>query len=332
MAKRLPLIGVDLMGGDSSPLEFIKPLLELAEKNLSRFNLCILATSHFLKKFNALEKDFPKVYQNIVLEEISDVVTMDDHPLTAARHKKNSSMSIGMKKLKAKKLDAFISMGNTGALVANATLYLSPLQQDAKPCLMATLPTKLKSMVVLDVGANINCKTTHLIQYAKLGATFQKMQGIENPKVALLNIGEEKGKGRVEFQETYLELQKYAKSTGSDITFLGNIEGTQAFDGEIDVLVTDGFSGNIFLKTAEGIASLILDSLKNLDNEESASIKKKFQDDTYPGALLLGSNSIVIKCHGGSSAKNLLNAVLESCYLVEKEFITALQKELISLP
>ncbi len=184
---------------------------------------------------------------------------MDDDPLIAVRRKKDSSLCQGLQYLKEKKIDAFVSAGNTGALLFAAKTTLKTLKGIDRPALLALLPTKKKEVAVLDVGANLSLKPDHIVQFAQMGIAYQKSRGIENPIVGLLNIGIEAKKGTPQLQEAYLKLDAMNRDQPF---FAGNIEGKDVFHGNIDVLVTDGFTGNVFLKTAEGIAAFILEQLE----------------------------------------------------------------------
>ena len=306
-AKRLqrPLkIGVDLMGSDNAPQVLLDALHATAlPKDVE---LVVICTEEFhSKKFKVVHAP--------------EFIRMDEPPLVSLRKKKNASMSVGLRLLREGKLDALVSAGNTGALVSSAKMILRTLKGILRPALLTLMPTKKNPVAVLDVGANVQAKAEHLVQFAKLGAAYQKARGLARPTVGLLNIGSEAMKGTSEHRVAYHELQM------SSLRFVGNIEGKSVFDGEIDVLVTDGFTGNIFLKTAEGIASLILDGLQPQD------ATKHFQSlhyAEYPGALLAGVKGIVIKCHGYSTPRGFVNGVLGAVELAKERFLDKLMNEL----
>jgi glycerol-3-phosphate acyltransferase PlsX len=238
---------------------------------------------------------------------------MDEHPLHSLRRKKNASIPVGMRLLKEGKIDAFVSSGNTGALVSSAKMILSMLPGIHRPALLALMPTKKNPVAVLDVGANIQVKAQHLVQFAHVGAAYQKARGIDHPTVGILNIGSEALKGTSELRLAY---QKLLNLKNAPFRFAGNIEGKSVFDGDVDVLVTDGFTGNIFLKTAEGIASLILDRLhahipaSELKKLNISDLQRHLHYAEYPGALLAGVRGIVIKCHGYTTPQGFANGVL----------------------
>ncbi len=228
--------------------------------------------------------------------------------------------------LQAKRLHAFISAGNTGALMCAAKLLLPMLPGIDRPALLTLLPTRRNEIAVLDIGANTSCKTHHLIEFALIGAAFQKIRGVSNPKVGLLNIGSEAKKGTPQLREAYAQLEKM---TPFQLDFAGNIEARDVFQGKIDVLVTDGFTGNIFLKTAEGIAGVVLDQLEETAQEECsphlkgvlAEMRQRLHYAEYPGAILCGIDGIVMKCHGNALAQSLINTTISSIRLIEHRFI-----------
>lgn len=305
--QQLLKIGIDLMGNDNAPQNLLDALKAISWP--PSVELFAIGTPEFAKEASPFH-----------FVPAPEVIGMEEHPLFALRRKKNASMSVGMRLLKEEKIDALVSAGNTGALVSSAKMILSTLPGILRPCLIALMPTKKNLVAVLDVGANVEAKAAHLVQFASIGAAFQKTRGNQNPTVGLLNIGSEPLKGTSELRLAYHELQK-----SKSFRFAGNIEGKTVFDGDVDVLVTDGFTGNVFLKTAEGIASLILDRIQ-VSHEV-----KKFQSlhyAEYPGALLAGIRGIVIKCHGYSTPKGFTNAVLGSIVLAKEGFVQKLLNEL----
>lgn len=295
-------IGIDVMGSDSSPEILLQVVVELAKELKDVARLFVFGSPNLV------------VPSEITLVPADEVIEMTDDPLVAIRRKKHSSLVLGMQMLKKKEIDALVSAGNTGALLAAAATMLPLLNSIDRPALMTLLPTKLKPMAVLDVGANIKVKPEHLVQFARLGIAYQKSRGVNEPKVGLLNIGTEEKKGSSELQEAYQKLQ----SLGAD--FLGNIEGRDAFLGHIDVLVTDGFTGNVFLKTAEGMADFIFDILEDTV-PELEDLHQKFDYDEYPGAILSGVEGIVVKCHGVASQTALYKSVKAAIGLLENNFI-----------
>jgi len=304
-------VGVDLMGNENSPEAL------LAILRVTKLPVGVELVAFGLPEF---EKN-----AGISYVAVKEFISPEDHPLISLRQKRESSLSVGLRQLKAKKLDAFVSAGNTGALVSGAKMILGNLPGILRPALLARMPTKKQPVVVLDVGAVVQVRATHLIQFALLGTAYCKIQGIEKPTVGLLNIGSEPLKGTSELREAYQFLKNMKNPP---FHFAGNIEGKSVFDGNVDVLIADGFTGNIFLKTAEGIASLILDRFGTiLPRTEFQKIHPQIEDlqrnlhyAEYPGALLVGVQGTVIKCHGYSTPQGFANAVLGAAELALRDF------------
>lgn len=296
-------IGVDLMGGDSSPPDLVKALKSIALP--PGLDLILIGTPEWAPLAA------PFAYQ-----VASDVIEMSDPPLLSLRRKKNASLCVGIRMLKEGKIQGFVSAGNTGALVSYAKIALTTLPGVLRPALLALMPTKKDPVAVLDVGANLQAKAAHLIQFGWIGAAYQQARGIERPTVGLLNIGSEALKGTSEHRLAYSALQQH-----KEFKFIGNVEGKSAFDGHVDVLVTDGFTGNVFLKTAEGVASFILDQVE----DPIKSQFKRLHYAEYPGALLAGVRGVVIKCHGYSTPQGIANGVLHAAELIVGNFLGRLQ-------
>lgn len=311
-------IGIDLMGAEIPPEEYVKTLTQTFRD--SDLELFLIASEKVFKTFS----DIPSL--NYVYSE--EVIEMEDDPLFAIRRKKKSSMHVGLEMLKNKEIDAFISLGNTGALVALSILSLSTLSGISRPALLALLPTHKKPLAVLDLGAHIDCKPENFLDFAILANGYQKIMGIPTPRIGLLNIGSEKIKGTKHIKKVY----NYLYEKKDLFNFVGNIEPKEIFKGDVDVIVTDGFTGNILLKTSEGIASLVLDELGQNENVISKSffqdLKKRLHYAQYPGALLIGLNSLVVKCHGYSSPQALINGIMGVKEMVASNFIEKLKNHL----
>jgi glycerol-3-phosphate acyltransferase PlsX len=312
-------IGVDLMGNENSPEALLAAL-----KNM------ILPSGVELVAFGLPE--FEKI-AGIPYVATQEYIASEDPPLISLRRKKEASLSVGLRQLKAKKIDAFVSAGNTGALVSGAKMILGNLPGILRPALLARIPTKKHPLIVLDVGAVVQAKAAHLIQFSLLGAAFSQTQGIDKPTVGLLNIGSEPLKGTSELREAYQHLKSMKNPPFS---FAGNIEGKSVFEGHVDILITEGFTGNIFLKTAEGIASLILDRFGTLlPANEYQKIHSKIEDlqqnlhyAQNPGAILIGVQGIVIKCHGYSTPQGFANGIAGAADLLLKDFSGELKKQM----
>jgi len=310
-------IGIDLMGCDTQPEQIAAAIEEITPDLPPHFSVVLIGTSG-----SFTPKKDPRI--SYVLAE--DFIAMDEDPLYAIRRKKNSSLSLGTQMLREKKIDAFISAGNTGALIASAILTLSRLPGIEHPALLTLMPTtQPKSVAVLDVGANPTAKAHHLVQYAAMGLAFQRSCGIENPTVGLLNIGAEERKGTPEVRDAYKKLAELKE------TFIGNVEGRDAFNGHVDVIVTDGFTGNIFLKTAEGIASFVLSQIEQAAAAEIfATLRKRLHYAEYPGAVLCGVEGIVMKCHGDGMPNAFRESLKETCRLLDNDFLTKIKELLAS--
>lgn len=330
MGKNLR-IGVDLLGSDTPTQELFEGAVSAALELPSSFHLvcfCKKGQSEFLRKACP-----SKLTSKISFIFVSQEIEMKDPPLYAIRRKRDSSLCLGISQLKNKEIDVFVTAGNTGALTAYSTLELNRLKGIERPALLTILPSQLKRMTVLDVGANVNPKTEHLLQYAQMGAAFQKIAyNVEKPNVALLNIGSEAMKGTLIAQKAYQVISDFCESSLNQhlkMQFKGNYEAQRVFSGEIDVLVTDGFSGNIFLKTCEGVTSFILNHLeKNYFHQFSPSKKTILSAlntflnyAEYPGAILAGVDQLVIKCHGYSSPKAMYTGILGAAALVQKQLL-----------
>lgn len=319
-------VAIDLMGGDSSPQEIFQALLAINQEISPGDSLVAIAQHSIVPTLRNIHGNLASSIEFITTGE---AIEMEEAPLFAVRRKKDSSMAAGMRLLKEKKIDAFVSSGNTGALVAFAKLHLSPLPHIERPALLVMMPTEKGKVTVLDVGANITPKPQHLVSYALLGSLYRQcMLGEKQPKVGLLNIGVEEQKGTTGLKETYQLLQQTFKEN-----FLGNIEGREVFQGKIDVLVTDGFTGNVFLKTSEGISGFLAEYLqKHFDIPQIVShLYQQFNYSEHPGALLCGVDGIVIKCHGFSDKQAVMNGIRGAFTLVKKALLPNLKAKLSHL-
>lgn len=309
------------MGSDNSPELLLKTASNLAASLPKNVELVAIGAPRYASLTPLSFKSAPST------------IEMDDPPLTAIRRKKDSSLCIGLRMLKAKELDAFVSAGNTGALVTFAKMTLGMLPGILRPALLALMPTKRQPVAVLDVGANTENKAAHLVQFALIGAAYKRARGIALPAVGLLNIGQEATKGTSELRLAYAELSTMNHLSRPFFHFAGNIEGLSVFDGQIDVLITDGFTGNIFLKTAEGIASLILDRLNERSEfahlqDHLADLKRHLHYAEYPGAFLCGVHGIVIKCHGYSSPQAFASGIREAVRIASEGFLQIIESKL----
>lgn len=313
------------MGSSSSPQIIFEAVLAISQEVGPSDTLVCLAQHAILPQLREKYKGWLPSIEFITTEE---AIEMEEPPLLAVRRKKNSSMAAGMRLLKESTIDAFVTAGNTGALVASAMHHLPMLPHIERPALLVTMPTEKGKVVVLDVGANINPRPQQLVSYAHLGSLYRHcIYGENSPTIGLLNIGVEEQKGTKELKETYQMLQEIFQTR-----FLGNIEGREVFQGRIDVLVTDGFTGNVFLKTSEGISSFLAEYLqKNFDVPEIVThLYQQFNYSEHPGALLCGVDGLVIKCHGFSDNAALKNGIRGAFALVRDNLLSKLKEKLLS--
>jgi glycerol-3-phosphate acyltransferase PlsX len=330
--KRKQFVGVDLMGSDNVPAALLSAAASLSPFLPSHIELIAIGAPDCEKAAKS---------HGLHFQLAPEAIGMEESPLLALRRKKQSSLCVGLRLVKEGKLDALVSAGNTGALVSASKMILGTFRDISRPALLALMPTKKRPVAVLDVGANLQAKASQLVQFAHLGAAYQKARGISDPRIGILNIGSEASKGTSEIRLAYKELSKLP-------AFAGNIEGKSVFDGDVDVLVTDGFTGNIFLKTAEGIANLVLDRLHariphppffpKVDATLRAPLSEiqAHLDDLqrhlhyaeYPGALLCGVKGAVVKCHGYSTPEAFANGIRGAIEFASSHFITILQNQL----
>jgi len=334
------------MGGDNPPELLFEAVLLAVEQHSPTHTFVLLATQQVVDILHLqyMDRLAVKTTARIEFHIVDDVITMADDPLSAVRVKKSASVNVGMRMLKKHHLDAFISSGNTGALIAAATLLLPMLPGISRPALLATLPTKKKPVAIIDIGGNLYCKAINLVQFAQMAAVYQRCrEGVNCPKIGLLNIGVESRKGTKELRQAYQMLQDLSLrkevQDGCAMKFIGNIEAREIFDGRVDVLVTDGFTGNILLKTSEGAAAFVVDqfeaavknaSPKILVNGEKKDLLKKFDYSEYPGAIVCGVDGLVIKCHGNATPCSLYHSIMGAIGLAERGLVRKIKASLIS--
>jgi glycerol-3-phosphate acyltransferase PlsX len=325
------------MGGDAPPQSLFPAVLQALETLTDAHSFLVIATQAVIDQLLPLVEQacLPEKRHTIAFHMVNETISMADKPLEAVRRKKGSSLVVGVRLLKKKHLSALVSCGNTGALVAATALALPMLPGIERPGLLAQLPTLKSDLVVLDVGGNVQSKARHLVQFARFGAAYQRVaKKIAKPKIGLLNIGSESKKGTQEIRQAHETLSLDAQTNSSLMQFVGNIEARDIFGGDIDVLVTDGFTGNVLLKAAEGVASFIFTALgQSVSGTESAtvtslleSVQRRFNYAEYPGAIVCGVDGVVLKAHGNSSSKALLQSIFEASKLVEQQTILSIKK------
>jgi glycerol-3-phosphate acyltransferase PlsX len=319
-----PKIIVDGFGGDNAPVEAVLGAVEALSEDSG---LEIVITGDGAKIKQILKNNNIPQNPRLTVFHAPETVTNEDDPISAVKRKKNSSLVAGLSLVAEGKGGAFVSGGNTGAVLTGATLIIKRIRGIKRAALCPEIPTVNGSAVIIDVGANAECKAEFLPQFAAMGAVYAKeILGIQNPKAGLINIGVEAHKGTGTVVEAYRLLEK-----AENINFVGNIEARDILNGYADVLVSDGWTGNIALKSVEGTASVLMNMLKDVFYESALTkmaalflkkglknFKKRFDHTEAGGAALLGLNAPVIKAHGSSDRKNFKNAILFAAGLCEK--------------
>ncbi len=304
-------IGLDIMGGDFAPAEAIKGIQSFLEQVPdSPVHLMLVGNRDVAAPYMHLIEPYAGRYTFV---DAPDTIGMNEHPTKALKEKPNSSIAVGFGMMQRGKADAFISAGNTGAMLVGAMYTVKAIEGVQRPTIATPIPrTDGKFSCILDVGINADCKPEHLVQFAQLGSLYaQHILGVEAPKVGLLNLGEEEGKGNILAQATYPLLKER-----SDINFAGNIEGRDVFYGKADVIVCEGFVGNVVIKMAESIYDIF---------KVQKGIRDEFLDtfnfEVYGGTPILGVNSPVIIGHGISHALAFHNMIELAARFIETDLI-----------
>jgi len=332
--KNLITIAVDAMGGDGSPAKVIDGIKHHCKENKNIFY-------RIFGNRDEIQKCIPKNLNSNCFEinHTSEKVSGDDSPLGAAKRGKNTSMWLAIESVKEKKSDIVISAGNTGALLVIAKLNLKMIENIDKPALSGLWPSKKGMSVVLDLGANIECNDKNLIDFSIMGSSLLKsLYPEEKARVALLNIGSEEIKGNETIKQTY---QKLNQIKNEDFEFKGFIEGSHIMDGDVNVIVADGFTGNIALKTAEGTANFITSELKKimtnsfigkisslLNISNLKKFKARLDPRLYNGAIFIGLDSPVVKSHGGTDYIGFSNSLSVCEKIVKGNLIDKIKKNI----
>ena len=324
---------LDAMGGDNAPDANIKGAVNAINKVKAEVVLVgkedVIRSK--IKEFYG--KEMEEISDRLKIHNATETIEMEDQPTVAIKHKKDSSMVVGFNMLKHDEGDVFISAGNSGALLAGATLLVGRIKGIDRPALAGILPAYKSQLLLMDCGSNTNCKPINLLQFAQMATIYLRNTfGIEKPAVGLLNIGTEETKGNELVRESYKLLKE--KSKELDINFVGNVEGRDAFSGKIDVVVTDGFTGNVFLKTTEGLGKFVKTTLKesftkNLMAKISyitahgpiKSLSKAMDYKSYGGALFLGVKKPVVKAHGSSDELLFEYTIMQAEKFVENKAV-----------
>jgi len=318
-------IAVDAMGGDNAPREIVNGAIEAARRARDRYEVILVGDEKAVKKelkSHHFIKDLP-----ISVVHASEKVEMDEAPATVLRKKPDSSIAVAVQLHKEGKVDAVVSAGNTGAVMAASLFILNRINGVKRPAIGSFMPHESGVGLMIDVGSNVDCKPLHLMQFGLMGSIFMThIMNINKPRVGLLNIGEEESKGNEVIQEAYRLL------SNSSLNFIGNIEGRGVMRGEADVIVCDGFIGNIVLKFGESLARMIALTLKRkiggniagnigayLIRPKFRKLLKIFDYQEYGGAPLLGVKGNCIICHGRSNNRAIRNAVEEACKMIQEK-------------
>ncbi|KAK2320377.1 phosphate acyltransferase [Clostridioides difficile] len=306
-------IVIDGMGGDNAP----KSNVEGAVNAIKEYQVDLIITGDkdlLEKEFSNYEFDRNK----LEIVHTTEIIENEDKPVKAIRSKKDSSMVVALNLVKEGKADAIISAGNTGALLAGGLFVVGRIKGIDRPCLCSAIPNVKRGMTLIaDCGANADCKPKNLVEFAAMSNIYsRKVLGLENPKVALANVGLEEGKGNDLVKRSYEEIKKL------DLNFIGNVEAREVINAYTDIIICDGFTGNILLKSAEGVALSVMSLIKEtfmastkrkigalLIKDDLRKLKSFIDYSEYGGAPLLGLNGGVIKAHGSSDAKAIKNAI-----------------------
>jgi len=326
-------IAVDVMGGENAPKKIINGINISLKKNKDNY-FFLIGNKDLINKEVENNK---LIIDNSEIIHSNDVITDDESPLVAAKKGKESSMWKTIELLKNKKADIALSAGNTGAMLVMSRLLLNTIEGISRPALAALWPNKNDMNVVLDLGANIDCDEKNLCDFAAMGAAlFKSLFQNKKPKVALLNVGLEEYKGNETLKKTFSIMKK---NIIKNFEFVGYIEGNHIMDGDVDVIITDGFTGNVALKTAEGTANFITSNLKKSLNKLSMLLSysslKKFKDKLdprkYNGAIFLGLESPLVKSHGGTDSIGFAHSINVCSQIVKSDLIDKIRSNLITI-
>lgn len=328
-------IALDAMGGDSGPELIIEGALAALRENPS-FEVILLGPDELLRQHLATLGMAGDIARRLHVEHAPETITMHETPVEAVRRKKNSTIMVGFELVRAGRADAVVSAGHSGATLASAVKKLGRLKGISRPGIASLFPTLKQPVMIMDLGANVDCRPQHLLQFAIMASScIGKILQLANPRVGLLSIGEEAGKGNALVKEAHELL------AASTLNFIGNVEGRDVYQGNVDVIVCDGFIGNISLKVSEGLADAAMQMLRAeilksfrakigylLIRNAFNNFRKRVDYAEYGGAPLLGINGTGIVSHGKSNATAIKNAVVVAANMVEKKVNDAIVEAL----
>jgi phosphate acyltransferase len=330
------VIALDAMGSDRAP----KPEIEGAVQAARHYGLKVLLVGREQQIRAELERHPAAAGLPLQIVHAGEVIRMDDKAAKAVRSKRDSSMRVGLRLVREGRASGFVTAGNTGAAMATAKMVLGALPGVDRPALAAVVPTALgTAAILLDVGANVDCTPENLEQFAVMGEIyFRSIFGTRRPRVGLLSIGEEEGKGNELTRESFQRLKQLP------LNFIGNVEGRDVYNGRVDVIVADGFVGNVALKISEGIANLVRYVLKEslratitaqvgylLSRSAFSDFKKRLDHTEYGGAPLLGVKGVCIITHGSSNANAIKNAIRVASEFSQRSINTDIERELAAI-
>lgn len=321
---------VDAFGGDNAPLEIIKGSMLAVDE----FGIDVILCGSEKEIMKCVNENKIELKNTQIYNTDAPAIEMNDDAKCVLKEKADSSMGLGFSLLNSGVGDAFVSAGNTGAITVGATLITKRIKGVKRPCIASVMPSVNKPFLLLDCGANVECRPEFLDEFGKLGSLYmQHILGCENPRVALVNNGSEETKG------TRVVKEAYALMKNSDYNFVGNIEARQIPFGDADVVVADGFSGNLVLKMYEGVAKALMNGVKDIFKKNVFTMlsavgvmgginkmKKQFDYKEYGGAVLLGVRKPVVKAHGSADARTFKNAIKQAVWFLENDLISETEK------
>ncbi len=332
--QEITRVALDAMGGDNAPAELVKGAVN-AVKGRNDIKVFLVGQQDAVRQ--ELEKyDYPK--EQIEIVHADEVIETAEPPVNAIRKKKQSSIVIGMNMVKQKEADAFVSAGSSGAVLVGGQVIVGRIKGIERPPLAPLIPTEKGVSLLIDCGANVDARASHLVQFAKMGSVYmENVLGIKNPRVAIVNIGAEEEKGNALVKETFPLLKEC-----EDINFVGSIEAREIPHGEADVIVCEAFVGNVILKLYEGLSSTLIGVVKKgmmstLRSKIGAALAlpalkttlKKFDATKYGGAPLLGLNGLVVKTHGSAKAQEVTNTIYQCVTFKEQDINGKIKKNIL---